>query len=340
MGARQFRGLVAVTGALMVPAVLSAQSELRGRLVDAAGEPIRGAVITVVAVGYQVRSDSTGRFAISGQRGSTLKLQFSAPDYRNDSASVVLGRVPEVREFKLDASDAPRPAPNPSDKILTGRVVDVSGAPLSYANVQLNFSDRFMADDSGRFQLPMPAGSATLIVRRIGFEPGELRLLAMPDTSIRIVLQPIPVQLKGVTVTGASPFRSLDIHNFYSRMKEYERGAGRGYFITPEDIEKRRPAWITQMAEGLPSIRVCAAASITCRSGPPLSEVILGRNGCKMTVYVDNIRVIGGRNDEPLNMVISAGMVAAMEVYPTALNAPPQFQSTNGTCGVVLIWTK
>jgi hypothetical protein len=39
-------------------------------------------------------------------------------------------------------------------------------------------------------------------------------------------------------------------------------------------------------------------------------------------------------------MVISAGMVAAMEVYPTALNAPPQFQSTNGTCGVVLIWTK
>lgn len=340
MRLNQFRGLVAVIGALAWPLTLSAQSELRGRLVDAAGEPIRGALVTVVSVGYNIRSDSLGHFAIAGQRGSTLKLQFSAPNFRNDSASVVLGRVPDVREFTLEASDAPLPEVNPSDKVLSGRVVDESGTPLSYANVQLNFKQRFMADDSGRFQVPMPVGSATLLVRRIGFEPAELRLVTMPDTMVRVILKPIPVQLKGVMVTAASPFRSLDIHNFYTRMKEYERGGSRGYFITPEDIERRRPAWITQMAEGLPSIRVCASASIICRSGHPLGEMIIGRNGCKMTVYVDNIRVVGGRRDEPLNMVVSAGMVAAMEVYPTALNAPPQFPSTNGTCGIVVIWTK
>ena len=339
MRAGQVRGLVAVIGVLVSPLSLSAQSELRGHLVGAAGEPIRGALVTVVSVGYNVRSDSLGYFAIAGQRGSTLKLQFSAPNYRTDSASVLLGRTPEVREFKLVASDAPPPAVNPSDEVLLGRVFDESGTPLSYANVQVNFRQRFMADDSGRFQLPRPTGTATLLVRRIGFEPFEFRLLSMPDTALRVVMAPIPVQLKGVVVSGASPFRSLDLHNFYTRMKEYERGGNRGYFITPEDIEKRRPTWITQMGQDLPGIRVCSQAKVTCPVGHPLGEMFVGRNGCKMTVYVDNVRIVGGRRDDAVNQMVSAPMVAGMEVYPTALNAPPRYHS-NGTCGVVLIWTK
>jgi hypothetical protein len=150
------------------------------------------------------------------------------------------------------------------------------------------------------------------------------------------------VQLKEVEVTGASSFGSLDTYGFYRRMKEVERGAARGWFITPEDLERRKPNWITQMAEGLPGIRVCGRASVTCPSGPPRNEMILGRNACKMTVFVDNVRITGRLNgrDDPVNEFVLPTHVAAMEVYPTALNAPPQFQPLNGTCGVVLIWTK
>jgi hypothetical protein len=43
---------------------------------------------------------------------------------------------------------------------------------------------------------------------------------------------------------------------FYDRMRDVERGINRGYFITPEDLEQRRPNFITQMLESYPSVRV------------------------------------------------------------------------------------
>ena len=342
MASRQIRGLVAVYGALLVPAALTAQSEVRGRLVDSTGAPILGAVVTLPAVGFQVRADSNGRFAVAGQRGSSLRLLFSAPDYRTDSASVLLGRSPVVREFTLISNDAPLPEVNPSDRVVAGLVTDETGTPLSYANVQVNFGQRFMADDSGRFQVPALPTSMTLLVRRIGFEAVEFRLTERPDTALRITMKPIPVALKGVTVTGASSFRSLDTYGFYGRMKDYERGGSRGYFITPEDIDRRKPNWITQMVEGFPGIRVCGRVSITCPAGPPLFEVILGRNACVMTVYLDNIRITGTRNgrDSPVNELAIPNHIAGVEVYPSALNAPAQYMPVDGTCGVVLIWTK
>lgn len=340
--AKHRRGLVAVVLTLMSPAAVEAQSELRGRLINSAGEPVHGAIITVTDVGFQVRADSLGRFVIAGQRGGTLKLQFSAPSYRIDTGSVVLGRSPVVRDFTLVADDAPMPEANPSSTMLRGRVMDDAGTPLSYANVQVNFGRRFMSDDSGRFQIPWTASSTTLLVRRIGFEPTELRLTELPDTAVRVAMKPIAVQLKGVVVTGASPFRSLDTYGFYGRMKDAERGINHGYFITPEDIERRRPSWITQMMEGFPTVRVCGKISKTCPAGDPRGEFILGSNACLMTVYLDNIRIVGGLNGRvsAVNELALPTSVAAVEVYPRAVNAPPQYQPLNGNCGVVLIWTK
>jgi len=68
-------------------------------------------------------------------------------------------------------------------------------------------------------------------------------------------------------------------------------------------------------------------------------------------VYVDNIRFYttkwppDPRTDdmsryEFIDDLISTNTVAAIEVYPTAVNAPPRYQTLNGNCGVILIWTK
>jgi hypothetical protein len=231
----------------------------------------------------------------------------------------------------------PTPEANPSESVLRGRVVDVTGTPLSYANVQINYSGRrYLADDSGRFQLPYEGtGSRTVVVRRIGFEPAEIRLSARPDTALRVVLVPIPTQLKEVTVEAASAYRSLDIHGFYGRMKDGERGINHGWFFTPEDIARRNPSWITQMADGLPTVRVS-------RGRTPTYDRILGSRNCSMTVYLDNIRLTGklGGRDDLVNELVAVTHVAALEIYPRAVGAPPQYQPLNGTCGVVLIWTK
>ena len=220
--------------------------------------------------------------------------------------------------------------------ILRGRVVDESGQPLSYANVQLNEGRRFVSDDSGRFQLPYTVtGTARLVVRRIGFAPAELNLPSLPDTSLRVTLVAIPMQLKGVIVTGGSAFPSLDTHGFYRRMRDVNRGINYGYFITPEDLERRKPNWISQMADGLPTVHVR-------RGARPMNDVISGSLGCKMTVYLDNIRIVGRLNgrDDFVNEMVQPTHVAGMEIYPRSVTAPPQYQPLNGTCGVVLIWTK
>jgi hypothetical protein len=322
---------------LLSPYEAEAQVELRGRLVSAAGEPIPGAAILLSSVGYSVRSDSTGRFTLSGQQGATMVLFFTAPRFRRDSAVVVLkGRVVE-RDFTLVDANTPVPESNLSAAMLRGIVVEESGVPLSYANVQVNYGVRLVADDSGRFQFPYEEGTRTLLVRRIGFEPVELRLQAKPDTALRIVLKPIAVQLKEVTVVAAgAAYRSLDIHGFYARMRDAERGINHGYFITPEDIERRKPYATAVMADGFPTVHVA-------RSGRgPMWDRILGSRDCEMSVYVDNIRVtnkLRGPSDF-VNQLVPVGSMAAMEIYPRAVNAPPAYQSNNAACGVVLIWTK
>ncbi|HEX9565162.1 MAG TPA: carboxypeptidase regulatory-like domain-containing protein [Gemmatimonadaceae bacterium] len=324
---------------VLVPIAMLAQGrgEVRGRIVNESGEPVAGAAVTIVGIGYTLRADSAGRFALTGTPGSAFSLTFRASGFRIDSASVVLTRGATIdRTFTLARDDGVPPRANPSASALRGYVIEPSGQPLSYANIQLNGGRRILSDDSGRFVLPFAvSGPATLIVRRIGFEPAEVKLDGLPDTALRIELAPIPVALKGVLVTGASAFRSLDIHGFYGRMKDAERGINHGYFITPEDIERRKPNWITQMADGFPTVRVV-------HGHPPMKDVIRGSLNCKMTVYLDNVRIVGRMNgrDDYVNELAPPNHVAAMEIYPRAVSAPPQYQPLNGTCGVVLIWTR
>jgi hypothetical protein len=330
------RGFLAVTMAMVFPIAGRAQVELRGRLVSQTGDPIAGAVVSVAQVGFSVKSDSLGRFVLAGTPGATLRLHFAAPGYGSDSASVTLGRWAADRDFTLVSLTAVEPERSPSSRILRGRVVDESGQPLSYANVQINMGRRMLADDSGRFRLPYAvSGTAKVLVRRIGFEPTEVTLDGMPDTALRVQMKAIPLELKGVVVTGASAFRSLDTYGFYRRMQDIDRGINNGYFITPEDIARRKPNWITQMAEGFSTVRVR-------RGRIPMQDVIIGSMGCRMTVYLDNIRITGrlGGKDDYVNELAVPNHVAAMEIYPRAVTAPPQYQPLNGTCGVVLIWTK
>jgi hypothetical protein len=350
---------------LSAPPVAAGQqgTELRGRVVDESGVAIAGATITLSQIGYTIRTDSSGSFVLSGTPGSTLVFSMRAPGYRGDTAAVTLPRRSGVsREFTLVSEATALPEVNPSDRVLRGRVTDIEGTPLSYASVQLNGGRRFIADDSGRFTMPSPSGRFSLLVRRIGFSPEELKLDAAPDTAIRVRMTAFATALPEQRITGRAAFRSLDLNGFYKRMRDAERGVNHGYFMTPEDFEFRKPFQITQMVEGLPAVVVRKAGN-----GDPRKEMLVGapckprtepdpacvRIGssmegpssarifrCVMTVYLDRVRIVGrvgGRPDDFINEMVVPSSVAAMEVYPRGVGAPPEFQPMNGSCGVVLI---
>jgi hypothetical protein len=342
---------------------------LRGKVVNESGDGIAGVTVTLARIGYSVRTDSAGEFALSGTPGSMLVFTMRAAGYRGDSGAVTLPRRGGIsREFRLVSETNAPPEVNPSDRVIRGRVTDSEGTPLSFASVQVNGGRRFIADDSGRFTLPSSTGRFSLLVRRIGFSPEELTVDAAPDTAIRVRLTAAAVSLPEQRITGRAAFVSLDLNGFYRRMRDAERGVNHGYFMTPEDFEFRKPNLITQMIEGTPGVffkrdhngnlRSSILVGAPCKpyqvpGGPPDRSCVLviGDNSgvgprsyrCLMTVFLDRVRIVGrtgAGGDDYVNDMVVPSSVAAMEIYPRGVGAPPEFQPMNGNCGVVLIWTK
>ena len=347
---------IVVLSLLVLPAsVARAQAELRGRVVNDSGVPIRGATITLAAIRYSVTTDSLGRFTLAGTPGSTLALSLRANGFREGKADVVLGRGrPVMRDFVLVSEQTALPDVNPSARVLRGRITTPEGEPISYANVQLNGGRRVVSDDSGRFTVPFMPGRASLLARRIGFEPEELKLEAMPDTAVRMHMRAVARMLAGQVVTGKAPFARLDLGGFYKRMNEVERGARVGYFVTPEDLALRNPQNVTDAVEQFPGIRLspiddgkAGSDGFNHADGVTLARKfrIEDNSGCPLTVYLDRVRIqptmVGAKpKDEEINTLVQPHAVAGIEVYPRAVGAPPEFQPVSMTCGVVVIWSK
>ena len=131
-------------------------------------------------------------------------------------------------------------------------------------------------------------------------------------------------------------------------MRDAEKGINHGYFITPEDIERRRSPFVSYLVEGIPGIRVVRDPTDHVRSARIKGPLRVGHlDWCDMTIYVDGARFwprlhskTAFDSEDSVDLVIGAATINAIEVYPRPTGAPPQYQSLNGTCGVILIWTK
>lgn len=340
----------------LATSVAAQSTELRGRVVDSAGMAIRGATITLAGIRYSVKTDSLGRFSFGGAPGTTLNLSLQAAGFRDESAVVLLPRGrPITRDFVLVSESTPLPDVNPSDRVLRVRAKTTDGQPIAYANLQVNGSRRYVSDDSGRFSVPINlTARSTLLLRRIGFEPTEVTLTAIPDTTVRVTMTAVARTLETRVVTVRSPFVRLELGGFYRRMAEVESGARVAYFVTPEDLALRNPVNVTDAVEQFPNIRIrpiddgkLDGAGLNHGDGVPLARKfrIEDRTGCPLTVYLDRMRIQPGivgvkPVDQEINTIVQTHSVAGIEVYPRRGGTPQEYQAVEGTCGVVLIWTK
>lgn len=134
----------------------------------------------------------------------------------------------------------------------------------------------------------------------------------------------------GIGNREASAIRDSDVPRC-----RWKRG-GTGSFITPEELDSRKPTILTAAVEQLPTVRIRPPPF-----GLPLNRNlrIEDRSGCPFTVYLDRIR-IASKGEYDVNQIVIPTSVAGIELYPRAIGAPPEYQANNGTCGIVLIWTK
>jgi hypothetical protein len=229
-------------------------------------------------------------------------------------------------------------------RVVSGTIADSSGNPVSYVSLD-GGRFRTLSNASGEFRLTIPAKDRIEVtVRRIGYLPTKFRVEPGADTSITVVLQPLAVLLSTQVVQAQQLVRALEVRGFYERMHESQRGALVGQYVTPEEIEMRRPNRVSQLLDQKHGIRVTRVGA--CNIVVQCYRV-MGQGGCAATIYLDGHRLnplrqeaAGLASAPPIDEIIPISGVAGIEVYPRGATAPPKYQMLGGSCAIVLVWTR
>lgn len=210
----------------------------------------------------------------------------------------------------------------------------VPEAVVTLINGQGLRAGRVVAGADGTFSIRITRPDAyQLRAERVGYRPvtspyvtlapGDSVVLQLRMSTRSVVLAPLTV------VAGGDVLRDRVLAEF-----EYRRGRGFGRFVGPEQIERIRPFYTTDVLQQVPFV--------TVTGGARRSIVLSDRRGgqCTPTVFVDRTRYRIGE-DVNLDQIVAGTRVLAVEVYPTPSGLPAEFSVLdNYRCGVVVIWTK
>jgi TonB-dependent SusC/RagA subfamily outer membrane receptor len=242
--------------------------------------------------------------------------------FREVSGQVVIVRKPEVPalppppsgEFEFDepAGGTPRPFEIDVDSI-SGRVVhSQTRHPLDAARITVEGTDvQAVTDGNGAFKVrgTLPAGQVTLVVARIGFRPATVRVAA-GTTDVVVALQPSPVTLDEVVVTGTAGAQTArSIGNAVSIIKTDEVVR----ISPPRDMQ-------SLLSTQVPGLHVTSAGGAVGSGGNTrirgVSSLILG---AEPLVYVDGVRVNSSDIDSRV-LVPGAQIGIAREEQASRLN--------------------
>lgn len=196
-----------------------------------------------------------------------------------------------------------------------GVVVDSSGSPLAGARVGLSDSpDAALTDSTGSFKLSgQRSGTHALVVRKLGYQPAEIvmNLTRREPREVTVRLGAFVPVLEAVMIQARRDF-ALERVGFASRKR-----MGMGRYMTPQELDRRHAIEVSDYLRHLPPARASGF-------GGPCTQY-----------WVDGSRWRFGTPDE----FMTAAEVGAIEVYNDPF-VPPEFQSFEGSCRVILIWTK
>lgn len=319
------------------PASVDGSRALMGVVLDAdSEEPLSGAEVRLswveIAVGREIgirrelrrqtaATDAAGRYRICGLPNN-LSADVSASRGR-DSTSTVAVSLGEaalgVATLFMPVSDSGHspavPTVSAADAAsIRGVVTDSAGRPIPGARVGLGSSpDAAVTDSAGAFALSgRRSGTQALIVRRLGYRPAEVivNLTSRAPREVVVRLDMFVPTLEAVYI-GARRDLALERVGFAGR-----RRMGMGRHMTQVDLDRRHAFVVSDFLRHLPSARAN------------------GFGGACTIYWVDGFRWHGSADD-----FVTPSEVAAIEVYSDSF-VPAEFQSFEGACQVVVIWTK
>ena len=261
--------------------------------------------------------------------GATAEVPVTQDDGLLLLRSMSVAALPAVAAGK--DSVAVRSAVRGSARVY-GRVVNRNGAPVANARVGLmGSSAATLTRASGEFALDsLPSGTQALVVRQLGYRPTEVPVELSANRPARVTVQ------LGAYVPELSPVEvvsqrdeGLQKVGFLERKRN---GAG-GYFLGPDQLERRNVQRFTDVLRTAPGIRVSEQNGQATVTATRSSQ----GGGCVL-MWVDGSQwqqIDAG----DLDTFVRPEEVAAVEVY-SGVSVPAQFATPGSNCAVVVVWTK
>lgn len=229
-----------------------------------------------------------------------------------------------------------------------GTVIDdesaapIPGVRLELLNRRGSVLARSITGDDGSFRFVVPQhGAYRFRADRIGYQVTTTPALWTEDhdtVRVEIRLDPDAVLLAPLEVTAWSRrVRPSPVtEGFRDRL-----GSGIGHFFTREDIERRRPALVTDLLASVPGVHLQSSGRGMQR------QVLMTRRGehCPAQIFVDGFLLNGSSRatadaDFTLDDAVSPAVVEGIEVYQGLSTIPAQFLNPDARCGAVVVWTR
>lgn len=293
----------------------------------------------------RTKAGVTGSFRVCGVPTET-SVSLRAESGRDRSGPVEVRLAPGIRferaELVIDRSAH-------GSASFRGVVVDSSAQPLVGIEVVLpGLSRMTLTNERGEFRVSdIPAGVHQVLVRRIGYGALDATIEFGQDEAVdrRIVLTQT-VLLDSIIVTAsAAGYRMPGF--------EENRRVGLGRFLTRQDLAKQEGRSVSAVFAALPGVRLSVGrgnhAGITSSRGVRGSEAMYdmpewpgAKRDCYASVYIDNVLVYAPGSRKPVFDLssISVDHIEAIEYYAGPAQTPPQYNTLNSVCGVVVIWTR
>ena len=254
---------------------------------------------------------------------------------------------------------------------IRGRLLDLeTSRPIAAGVLTLFAADSSIvmtavSDAGGHWRLDAPRPGVYYVgARRLGYRPlmsAAATLQGGAEWNPVFHLQAVPVTLDQVSAHAVAVRRNLELQGFFERQQ-----GNFGHFLTPEAIERRQAARITDLLTPIPGVQLVAGGGGSV--GPAQLALrgssLTGGALCRPRVFVDGLmyargdsrpaRVRGSdateraedlerRMDQALSLddIGHPSTIAAIEVYRSATQVPAQFGGTSveTLCGVIVIWT-
>jgi len=217
------------------------------------------------------------------------------------------------------------------DGVVTGHVLSPEGKTIAGARVEIpmsNASTVTREDGSFRF-VGLPSGTQMLIVRSISYTTVSQPIDISPREPVDVTIKfSEKVAVLDTVIVTAQRDYALEKVGFTSRKK-----GGGGHFFTREDLDRRRPHYISDMLRGLPSVTVVSRPGGTVLVG---RRVLGGPPPCT-TIWVDGFDW-GSVMPGDLDAFVNPDDVIGMEVYQAA-EVPSRLRKFERGCLTIVLWT-